>query len=312
MIGLCVTSRNMRIFITGAAGFVGASVVRHALAAGADVGVLVTPGKTPYRLMTVLERIRVFKGNLEDTEQTYRYVQEFKPDTCIHLAWYAEPGKYLTSPENLKSLKMSIDLLQLLIKVGCQHVVMVGTCAEYDTDVGYLHEYSPTKPTTIYAATKLSMQLIGQQSRDQIGFTWARLFYMYGPYEDERRLTPALIKSLLEGKTFAATPGEQIRDYLHIDDVASGLLLLAQQGLGGVFNISSGNPVSIRQFMQTTAEFTGHNDLIRFGALPYRVWEPMFICGNNQKLKQAGWNPQYTLTSGLAQTVNWWIQQNAK
>ncbi len=302
----------MRILLTGAAGFVGAAVTRQALANGDTVGALLSPSNPAARLSDVSEQVSVFRGRLEDTNAVRAALQAFQPEACIHLAWYAEPGKYLTSPENLNSLTASIGLLQQLAETGCAHVVMAGTCAEYDTNAGYLSETSPTKPETIYAATKLAMQVVGAQFPAEIGFTWARLFYIYGPDEDERRLTPALINTLLDGKPFAATPGEQIRDYLHVTDVASALLRLAHQHSRGTYNIASGCPISIRVFMETVAALAGRSGAVQFGALPYRAWEPMFICGNNQKLKDAGWSPRYSLRDGLEQTVNWWKQKRSR
>src|SRR6185503_437734 len=125
------------------------------------------------------------------------------------------------------------------------------TCAEYDTDVGFLREDSPTKPATIYSACKLSMCLIGQHMATAAGvkFAWGRLFYLYGEQEDSRRLVPALIQSLQLGKPFDATAGEQVRDYLHTTDVAFALVMLAQQKAEGIYNIASGIAITMRQLM---------------------------------------------------------------
>src|SRR6202011_3100840 len=165
--------------------------------------------------------------------------------SCIHLAWYAVPGKYLDARENLDCLGVSLHLLEVLAQTGCRHVVMTGTCAEYDTDVGYLRESGPTRPATLYAAAKLSLGITAAIRAAQLGMTlsWARLFYLYGPYEDERRMVPSLIRSLLENKPFKASSGRQIRDYLHVDDVAAALCALAAARANGTFNVCSGEPV---------------------------------------------------------------------
>src|SRR5262249_34882978 len=154
----------------------------------------------------------------------------------IHLAWYAVPGRYLDAgPENIASLQASLALLDELAAAGCRQVVMAGTCAEYDTDSGLLREDSPTRPATIYAACKLACGIIGEARALQlgVGFAWARLFYLYGPYEDERRLVPSVINSVLHGHEFAASSGAQVRDYLHVADVARGLCALAEGGAQG-------------------------------------------------------------------------------
>ena len=298
----------MRILVTGAAGFIGSRVVRRLVADGHDVGALVRPGSSRWRLEGV-EPLTPIECDLADHDALQRALTAWQPQSCIHLAWYAVPGKYLDARENLDCVEVSLDLLELLAEAGCRHVVMTGTCAEYDTDLGYLVESGPTRPVTLYAAAKLSLGIIGAIRAGQlgIGFSWARLFYLYGPYEDERRMVPSLIRALLENKPFKATTGQQIRDYLHVDDVAAALCALAAAPANGTFNVSSGDPVPVRDLMAMLGRLAGHEDNVRFGELPDRDWEPPFICGDPSRLRTTtGWAPAYGLEAGLRQTLEWW------
>jgi nucleoside-diphosphate-sugar epimerase len=295
----------MRVFVTGASGFIGAAVMRSLVEQHIETAALITPGKAHERLRTLDGQFVAIEGRLADIPALRSQLERFRPDACIHLAWYAEPGKYLYSPENVPMMQQSLGLIQTFIDIGCQQIVGVGTCAEYDTDVGFLREDGPTRPATIYAACKLSTWLIGQQMAAAAGvrFAWGRLFYLYGEQEDSRRLVPALIQALRQRQPFDATAGEQVRDYLHTRDVASALVTLAQQHAEGIYNIASGIPITMRGLMETIGELVGGKDLIRFGAVPYRQWEPMFICGDNHKLKSLGWSPRYRLREGLEQVV---------
>jgi len=301
----------MKVFLTGITGFVGAQVARVLVGANHDVLGLIRRDSSLWRLEGITDKIQFVEGDFYAIDSYQQALVEWKPDACIHLAWYAEPGKYLHSPLNLSALTASLSLLQKLIDIGCGQIVMAGTCAEYDTERGFLTEEGPTKPSTIYAATKLSMALIGQQMANAAGvnFVWGRLFYMYGPYEDERRVIPALIRALLAGRQFPASAGEQVRDYLHVEDVANALILLTEKQVNGIYNIASGRPISIRQLMENIGEITGRSDLIKFGDIAYRVWDPMFICGDNQRLRSLGWRPQYSLKNGLSRTINWLNQR---
>ncbi len=298
----------MRIFLTGASGFIGSHVARALLSAGCDVAALVRNDNPLWRLSDMASRLTLLRGDLTNLAALRPTLAAWQPEACIHLAWYAEPGKYLHSLENIPALMAGLTLLTELIQLECEQVVMVGTCAEYLSDKAILLENAPTGPATIYAATKLSLNLIGQQmaAASGINFAWARIFYLYGPYEDERRAVPALIRALLNGQPFPATLGEQVRDYLHVEDVASALVTLAERRANGVFNIASGVPVTMRQLMETIGEIAGRSDLIRFGGVPYRDWEPSFVCGDNRRLKELGWMPCYTLSQGLRQTYLWW------
>jgi nucleoside-diphosphate-sugar epimerase len=304
----------MRILVTGASGFVGSHVVRALVTAGHEVTALARPASSFWRSQDLGDRLTVVRSDMAASSPLLAPLEGWRPEVCIHLAWYAVPGVYLEARDNIDSLVLSLRLLEELAAVGCGHVVMTGSCAEYDTEVGILREDGPVRPATLYAAAKLAANLIGAQRAAQvgIGFAWARLFYLYGPFEDERRLVPSLIQSLLDGKEFAATAGTQVRDYLHVEDVASAICALALQKVGGVYNVCSGEKTPVASLLTEVARIAGRPDLIRLGALPYRGWEPMFICGDNGRLKAAtGWAPRQALTEGLAGTVAWWKEFRA-
>jgi nucleoside-diphosphate-sugar epimerase len=304
----------VRIFLTGASGFIGAHVLRALLAKRHTVTALIMPEDPMRRLNDAVGHFTVVRGLLNDPGTWRPTLHEFKPDGCIHLAWYAEPGKYLESPENIPSLTASITLLNALIGVECRQVVMAGTCAEYDTNYGYLREDTPSRPDTIYAAAKLACFLLAQQiaKNAKIHFAWGRIFYPYGPQEDELRVIPSVIRALQGGQVFPSTLGEQVRDYIHVEDVATAFCALVEQQSDGVFNISSGLPITIRELLQTVGNLIGRADLIKFGAHPCRAWEPSFICGDNKKLKEIGWAPHFTLEQGLRQTLQWWTTHSGQ
>jgi nucleoside-diphosphate-sugar epimerase len=304
----------MKVLVTGASGFIGSHVTRALLNAGHDVLVLATPNDDLCRLQDLLPRVDVMRGILQDVPGIQGKLRGWKPNACIHLAWYAEPGKYLNALENLDSLQASINLLHVLNENGCEHFIGAGTCAEYEMKTKMLVEIDKTKPETLYAASKLSFQMIGDRITAQAGmrFAWGRIFYLYGAYEDPRRLVPAAILNLQNSKTFSASPGEQIRDYLHVKDVANAFLALIEKQAEGIYNICSAEPVTIKCLLDTIGNLMGRQDLIAYGALSYRNWEPMFICGKNDRLRSLGWTPRVSLQTGLKETIDWWKVQLEK
>lgn len=295
----------MRVFVTGGSGFIGSHVTRTLMQRDHEVALLVRSGNPMTRLQSLHGRFNPIKGTLEDTDLLEKSINQFKPEACIHLAWYAEPGKYLDSDQNIQSLASSLFLVQALIKAGCRQIVGAGTCFEYDTKFGYLHEDTPARPASLYAAAKHSCCLIASQlaAQAKISFAWGRIFYPYGPQEDQRRLVPAAIKALQQGVAFPASPGDQVRDYIHVADVATALCTLMEKQAEGVFNISTGVPVSIRQLLEALGSLMKRSDLIQLGVLPYRNWEPPFICGDNTLLRNLGWSPGYSLEAGLSETI---------
>jgi nucleoside-diphosphate-sugar epimerase len=297
------------VLVTGGAGFVGSQVVRCLVDSGVEVAALLRPGTQRRRLAGVSRKVRLLEADLADTTTIATQLASLRPEACIHCAWYAVPGEYLASPQNLDSLRSSLSLLEGLAAAGCQHVVGVGTCFEYEMASKPLTEESPARPTTLYAACKLAFSLIAAQRCAQLGMdmAWARLFYIYGPREDNRRLVPAAIKALSAGREFPTTSGEQVRDYMHISDVASGLAALSRRRMSGAFNVCSGQPVTIAGLMQTLGELLGRPELIRLGAYPRREGDPMYVCGDNHRLAtEAQWSQRFTLREGLVDTIDWW------
>jgi nucleoside-diphosphate-sugar epimerase len=299
----------MKVLITGASGFVGSHVARLLVAEGCEVHALVRESSNRWRIQDILPSMYLWQSDLVAFENVNAYLQEIKPELCIHLAWYAVPGKYLNSKENLDSIQASLNLFSQLAELGCKRFVGIGTCFEYDLSLGYLSESSLTKPITLYAATKVALSTILQQFAQitEMEVAWIRLFYQYGPMEDERRLIPGIISSLLRDEVVKTTKGEQIRDFLHIEDVASAIWAVAKSNVSGVVNVGSGQPVTVGQIALELGNLLGKPDLIHLGALPYRPNDPMFICANNELLrKKTDWTQKYNLTTGLKNTIEWY------
>lgn len=300
----------MKVFVTGASGFIGSHTVTALLDSGHEVMALATPGNNLWRLANVSSRIKIVRGTLDDAASYQKSLHEWQPEACIHLAWYAEPGKYLDSEENIRSLNGGLSLLRALSECNCKQIICAGTCFEYEVKSDFLSENDRTRPETLYATSKASFQMVGEQLAAKLGirFVWGRIFYLYGTHEDTRRIIPAAILKLREGAEFPASPGEQVRDYLYVMDVANAFLTLMNSDAKGIYNICSREPVTIRHILETIGSLTGRPELILYGVLPYRNWEPIFICGNNARLKSLGWSPKYDLQSGLKQTISWWDQ----
>ena len=296
----------MRVLVTGASGFIGSHVTQALLKRGHQVTILAMPGDPISRLKCITNRFKTIHANLEDVDLVASAIRECQPQACIHMAWYAEPGKYLHSEKNIQSLSSSLSLFQMLIEAGCHQIVAAGTCLEYDTDFGYLYEDTPTRPKSLYSAAKLSCCLMGSQlaMKAKATFAWGRVFYPYGPSEDVRRLVPSAIQTLRKHQPFPATAGQQVRDYIHVADVAAAFCTLLEKRAEGVYNISSGIPVTISQLLKIVSEEMGCTNLVKLGAKPFSTWEPQFVCGNNRRLKKLGWTTSLSLHEGLYDTIH--------
>jgi nucleoside-diphosphate-sugar epimerase len=295
--------------VTGATGFIGSHLARLLLREGCTVYALVRDRSNTRRIEDILSSLQIVQGDLNSLDGVASHLESIQPEICFHLAWCAEPGKYLTSQENLKLLIASVHLASRLATLGCKKFISAGTCFEYDTDMGCLSETSPTKPNSLYAASKLALKLLLEQLfiSPEMRVAWLRFFYLYGPFEDERRLVPSVISSLLQNQQAKVTKGQQVRDFLHVEDVAAAIWAIAQSNLSGPVNIGSAKPVTVQEICECIGNIMNRSELIKFGALPYDPRDPMFICANNRRLvEKTGWVSHYDLREGLKHTIAWW------
>jgi nucleoside-diphosphate-sugar epimerase len=291
----------MRVLVTGATGFIGSHVVREAVARGHEVVALVRPGSSIERLADIVDRIAVVDGDLDEAPTIGRVALEVRPAAIIHLAWYAEPGRYLTDVRrNLASLEGSIRLLEAALDSGCPRVVLAGTCLEND------QRASPS----IYEASKRAQHVLaGAFDRPGSSVACGHVYYLLGPGEDGRRVVPTVIRSLLRSEPIATTDGHQRRDYLHVADVAAAFCTLAETSIGGGVDLCSGSTVRLRDLFAMIGDEMGKRDLIQLGALGPTPDQGHDGPGDPGRLRALGWAPRHDLRDAVVDSIDWWTSE---
>lgn len=277
-----VTQRRDTVVLTGSTGFVGSKVLQNLIERGYRVRVLVRdPGRirvspTDRPMLEVIQTPDLFAESTTRLEELLTGA-----DVLIHAAWYAEPGKYLTSPLNIGCLTGTLNLASAFVKSGGKRFVGLGTCAEYDPSAGLLTTETPLAPSNVYAACKASAYLVLRSLLEatNTSFAWCRLFYLYGEGEDPRRLVPYIRKQIENGREALLTSGNQVRDFLDVRDAALAIVDVAISREIGAVNVCSGQPVTIRQFAEGLADEYGRRDLLRFGARPENAFDPPYVVG---------------------------------
>jgi len=289
----------MRIFVTGASGFVGRAFCAAASGRGHEIlGLCRSAG------VRLPGGCRVAVGSLE--QMSWEQVERFRPEAVLHLAWLTTPGVYLSSPQNAVLVEQSRTLFRGLSELGVRHLAGVGTCIEYAASDRLLHEtHSPLRPLFAYSKAKveLSAWLRDWCAEKTVPWTWFRIFYPYGPGEDPRRLTSCLFEHLRQGSRMTLqTPGS-VKDYIYITDLAEALCMALEKRLTGPVNLGSGQGVAIQELAKLMAELAGADPRLIEPAIPPPHDPNPNVVADISKILSTGWTPQTSLRFGLDEFI---------
>lgn len=275
----------MKIAVTGASGFVGRHVLRALSVAGHDSVTAVSRADAGDWLPQGMTHVRM---DLADAP-TDAFDALGRPDVLIHLAWGGLPN-YSSSHHFEAELPSNYRFLKGLVEQGLRSILCVGTCFEYGMRNGMLEESLVASPHNAYAFAKdaLRQQLSFLRQSHSFELTWARLFYMYGEGQTPSSLYGQFSAAVARGDTeFRMSGGEQLRDYLPVEDVARIIVSLATRAAdSGVINVCSGTPTSVRKLAEDWARQRGWSGEFVLGHHPYPAHEPMAFWGSSAKLEQ--------------------------
>lgn len=276
----------MKVLVTGATGFIGQHVIPQLLECGHTV-VAVARDEAKARCFDWFKRVRFITCDIHHLN--VNQLEQFgKPDAVIHLAWSGLPNyKELFHFE--ENLPADYSFLKSLVKSGVGHLLVTGTCFEYGMQSGALSEDMPTMPVNPYELAKDSLHKFLQSLQQQHSFTlqWARLFYMYGQGQSQNSLLAQLDRAVDSGDSvFNMSGGEQLRDYLPVEVVASRLVLLLEHPqYKGVVNICKGEPISVSRLVEQHLAKRGVEIRLNLGYHPYLDYEPMAFWGSSKFFK---------------------------
>ena len=292
----------MKALLTGATAFVGRHTLEALRAQGVEIVAATRDPDMPKR-----DGVRWVVADLTDPQSARDLVRDARATHLVHLGWRAVHGDVSNSPENIDWLRHSLFLAREFVDAGGARIVGCGSCFEYDWSSGICREDSTAlAPTTLYGSAKhaLHVALDGLARQANVSLGWGRVFFVYGLDEHPNRLVAAVVSALLEGRLAETSHGRQIRDYLHVDDVAAGLAALTMSDAKGAFNIAGGGTTTLRDIINEAASQIGRPDLVRLGARAAQAFEPPIIVGDPAKAKAVlGFEAKIDLASGMAQTI---------
>jgi nucleoside-diphosphate-sugar epimerase len=281
------------VMVTGASGFIGSHVVEQLLLAGFEVLAVVRSIHSSERHRA---RVKFIECDLHDHRQLERIIAAHQPTACIHSAWTIGPD-YQNDSANDQWIETSLELHRTLRRHHCQWLGAFGTCIESESEEPVLCRYARAKAS-------LRRRLFAA-SDDAIKLCWWRVFQPFGPGEPGHRLLPSLIEALVRGRTFCVEAPDEVRDFIHVEDIARAAVLSLTAGAEGVFDLGSGTGMRVLDVALAVADLVGGRHLVRTKAPATRTCpSAQALVADTEPFRAAsGWSPQRTLESGLAELI---------
>jgi CDP-6-deoxy-D-xylo-4-hexulose-3-dehydrase len=292
-----------RVLVTGGAGFIGSHLVRRLILEGAEVAILEHRVANIARIQDILNNIELREADIRAFESVNTVISKLRPEIVFHLAAEGVSDPFLAPDRVLRTnLDGTINVIRAAAETGARRIIHTGTSYEYGerASEGQLDPISP------YAASKAAAWAFCRMYHRTMGWpiVGLRLFQVYGPGQ-VGTLIPSAIEAGLKGESFPTTAGEQIRDWIYVDDVVEAYLhaALAEGVEGETFDIGTGQGVSVREVVeQIFSHFDGVQPQI--GVLPYRPGEVWSLVANVKQTRQRlGWQAKTPLANGLELTI---------
>lgn len=325
------------LLVTGGAGFIGSNLVQYALDHGSDRLVIVdklTYAGSLLNLERPLKDARVafVRADIADRDAMARVFAEARPDAVLNLAAETHVDRSIDGPRAF--IDTNITGTFVLLEAARRHVAAldesarrafrflhVSTDEVYGTlgESGQFSEDTPYAPNSPYAASKAAADHLVRAYFHTYGLPVliTNCSNNYGPFQFPEKLIPLIILNAVDGRPLPIYgDGGHVRDWLHVEDHAAGLLLVLRKGrVGEKYNIGGGNE---RTNLEVVDRICDALDAARPGAAPRRALKTFvpdrpghdrrYAIDASKVRRDLGWAPRHTFEIGLRQTVEWYLE----
>lgn len=284
----------MHLLVTGATGYLGSCLVRSLQQAGHQISVLKRRNSRMDRLTSCVDGFEWF-----DVEDGLDMMFSSRSvDGILHFATCYGRNKETSSDIFETNTAFPLRLLDMALAHGVS--LFINTDTSLDK---YLNAYTLSK-------RQFSEWGRWMANQGKMRFLNIRLEHMYGPQDDPSKFVSYIVKSIADGQArLDLTAGQQLRDFIYIDDVVSAYMTLLddvcgwQQAEYRECDLGSGDAIAIKVLVSKIKELIGGPTTLQFGAVPYRLGEVMFSQADNSYLTKLGWRPVTNLHDGLTRTI---------
>lgn len=305
---------GLKVLVTGGTGFIGSNLINRLVDDGHEVYALIRPNSS--NGIKRLEKYKNIKMLYSSVENLVKIEDLPQFDICFNLASYGVDYNNQNPYEMIDgNINFIINLIDFCNKNKTNLLVNTGSCFEYgiNSNKKPLKETDALNPHSLYASAKVASVIMANTyaKMKSVKLITIRPFGVYGPNEGMHRLVPQVIDCILNNKKLDMTKGEQIRDYLFVNDLVDAYIRLSTDSrtkIYEIYNVCSSEQISIRKLVEELCKIYDYDiSNFNFGNIPYRENEVMYFVGDNSKIyNDISWKPKTKLVDGLRSTLEWY------
>lgn len=310
----------MKLLVTGGAGFIGSAFIRLVLSGGAAAEVLNFDALTYAGNLENLASVegqsgyRFVKANLCDADDTEQAVADFSPEVIVHFAAESHVDRSILSPKPVIDTNFTgtFHLLEAARRRGIERFVHVSTDEVYGSIAAPAEadEDFPLRPSSPYSASKSGSDMLALSyfTTYKLPVVVTRASNNYGPYQFPEKLIPLMIANALEDKSLPIYgDGQQVRDWLFVDDHCRAILSLVEKGCAGeIYNIGGNCALPNVEVVKRILTATGKPESLMQTVEDRPGHDRRYALTSAKLTAETGWAPQVQFEAGLTQTVDWY------
>ena len=295
--------------ITGGSGGVGLALIKKLLSENIEILLFMRKTSRRFNRLPKDDRLHVECYALDELQQYIPTEHDY--DVFFHLGW---ANSIKTKRDDIAgqtdNIKYACDAVDLAVQLGCHTFIGVGSQAEYGRKNEPLRPDMLCEPETAYGIVKLSTCYATRTVCEKYGIRhiWTRVLSGYGKYDNECSVLVANIVNSIKKRPLEFSKGEQIWDFVYMEDIANALYLLAKKEKSkGIYLIGSGEARPLKDYLRIMCKKLGEDADAALGKVPYGENQIMHMEADISKLKKdTGWIPQVTFEDGIQRVIEFY------
>ena len=302
----------MKALVTGVTGFVGAVLARRLLRDGAEVHAVVRDSSPRWRIADIEADLALHALDLADRGAVGSLIGSVRPDEVFHLAAH---GAYSWQDDTHEIVRSNVlattALVDACVATGCRAFVHAGSSSEYGYKSHAPGEVEALEPNSAYAVAKaFGTHYCAWSAADRrLPAVTLRLYAVYGPWEEPRRLIPSLLSAAIENRLPPLAAPEIARDFVFVEDVATAFVSAAAHAAGGgtgVYNVGSGRQTSLGELVERVRRLFHVSVEPDWKSMDARAWDTdVWVSDPSRAARELNWRAETPLDDGLLATAEW-------